>query len=330
MKYNPKKSILITGGAGFIGSSFIKYILKKYSDYKIINIDKLTYCGNLKNLQNMEKKQLYKFINGDITNESFIKKIIDDEKIKIVINFAAESDVDRAAMEADQCINTNINGVRTLLDSCRQTDIEHFIQISADKVYGNIENGFADEAKRLNPSNIYAVSKAAADLTCMAYYSTFNIPVSIVRLCNNFGPYQFPEKLIPFFITNILINKKIPVFNQGKNIRAWIYVEDTCSAIETVMNKGKKGEIYNISTDNLLTNLDLTKKILNFMKKTDSCMEFTENHPKHDIRYAMNSEKIKKLGWSEQHNFDEALEFTINWYKKNPNWYKPLLNKVKK
>jgi len=325
----PITNILVAGGAGFIGSNFIKYLFGKYTTYKIINVDKLTYCGNLKNLEEIRDNPLYKFINGDICDSVFIEKIILEEKIDSVINFAAESDVDRSVKYGEDCIRTNINGVRTLLDIFKDKRIDRFIQISTDEVYGNIEFGSCKEDSRLNPTSTYSVSKAAADLLCLSYYKTYNMPIVILRPTNNYGLCQFPEKIVPKFITNLIQNKSVTLYGDGRYIRSWVYVEDTCSAIDIALHKSEPGQIYNISTNNPITNLDLTENILNIINKSKTMIKHVEDRPGHDRRYSVDSTKIRQLGWKPIHDFLESLKFTIHWYQNNPDWWQPILPKVK-
>ncbi len=326
----PHINFLITGGAGFIGSNFIKYLLKKYQNYRVINIDKLTYCGNLKNLEDFIKNPLYKFINGDICNKSFVEKIAIEEQIDVVVNFAAESAVDRSIQYGEKHIQTNINGVRVLLEVFNEKKVKKFIQISTDEVYGETESDNpADENFILNPSSTYSVSKAAADLLCKAYHRTYDMPIMIVRPVNNFGPYQFPEKIISRFVTNILQDKPVSLYGDGQHLRNWIFVEDTCNAIDTVLSKGTTGEIYNISTNNSITNLNLTKKIINILGQSETLIKYVEDRPGHDKQYYIDSGKIRELGWYPIRDFEESLKYTVHWYKNNVNWWKPLLSKVK-
>lgn len=321
-----KNNILVTGGAGFIGSNFIRYMLKKYdNDYRIINVDKLTYCGNLKNLEEITQHPLYKFINGDICDKSFIEKIITDEKIDIVINFAAESNVDRSIEDEGEFIHTNIEGVKTLLSIFKDRSIKKFLHISTDEVYGSVENSSCTEECTLNPSNNYSVTKAAADLLCSAYYKTYQVPTVIARPTNNFGPYQHPEKIISKFIIYILNQKSVPLYGDGLYTRDWIYVEDTCDAIDTLLHKSNSGEIYNISAGNLTTNLELTKQILNFMGKDESYIKHVKDRPGHDRRYSISCDKIRSLGWKPICDFQESLKYTIHWYQNNNQWWEDLL-----
>lgn len=315
-------NILVTGGAGFIGSNFIHYLLKNYDD-QIVNIDKLTYAGNLDNLKDVSDSKRYKFYKGDIRNEKLINKIF-DTNIDYIVNFAAESHVDRSIEKPNQFIETNIEGTQILLNRALDCDIKKFVQISTDEVYGSLDKkGKFCENNVLNPTNPYAASKASADLITKSYYQTYDLPVNITRSSNNYGPYQYPEKLIPLFITNIIKNKKLPLYGDGKNIRDWIYVEENCKAIDLVMRKGNKGEVYNIGDNNEKSNLEITKSILKIMNKPESLIEFVEDRLGHDYRYALNNQKIKKeLGWNSKISFKEGLKKTINWYIRNKDWWK--------
>lgn len=315
--------LLVTGGAGFIGSNFIKYILKKYLTYKIINLDKLTYAGNLNNLTEIKNNKNYKFVKGDICNQKIVEKLIKD--IDIIINFAAESHVDRSIIEPSAFLKTNIFGTHTLLESAKKYSIKRYIQISTDEVYGSIEKGAFKETDSLNPSSPYSASKASADLLVMSYFTTYKLPVLITRSSNNFGPNQYPEKIIPLFITNILRGKKIPVYGDGLNIRDWIYVIDNCRAIDLVLHKGKIGEIYNIGANNEKTNMELTKIILDKMDKPTGLIEYVKDRLGHDRRYAVNCSKIKKLGFKTKYEFIIALKKTVEWYKNNKSWWLSLI-----
>ncbi|MHA1222218.1 MAG: dTDP-glucose 4,6-dehydratase [Candidatus Heimdallarchaeaceae archaeon] len=314
---------VVTGGCGFIGSNFIRYILQKYEDIKITNIDKLTYAGNLENLRSLESNPKYKFIKGDITNYSLLSSIFTNN-IDLVINFAAETHVDRSIKGGDEFINTNVLGTHILLKFCNQYDIK-FVQISTDEVYGSRKEGHFTENDILNPSSLYSSSKAAADLLVKSYFITYGLDIKITRSSNNFGPYQYPEKLIPLFITNLIRNKKVPVYGTGQNVREWVFVEDNCAAIDTVIQKGKKGEIYNIGSGIEKTNLEITKLILSKFDYGDEMIEFVPDRLGHDFRYALDTSKIRGLGWKPKYNFEEAFDLTISWYKKNRSWWEPLL-----
>ena len=315
--------ILITGGAGFIGSNFIHYLLDNYDD-QIINIDKLTYAGNLDNLRDISSNNNYEFYQGDILDKKFIKKVF-DQSIDYVVNFAAETHVDRSIENSNQFIKTNVEGTQVLLDRALECNIKNFVQISTDEVYGSINKGKFNENNKLKPNNPYSASKASADLLLKAYHNTYNLPVNITRSSNNYGPYQYPEKLIPLFITNIMQDKKIPLYGDGENIRDWIYVKDNCKAIDLVMRKGKRGEIYNIGANNEKSNIEITKAILKIMNKSEDIIKYVEDRPGHDYRYALNNKKIRnELGWNPKISFYKGLRKTINWYQNNEKWWKIL------
>ena len=318
------KKLLITGGAGFIGSNFIHYILKKYKNYKVVNLDKLTYAGNLDNLKDVEKDSRYKFIKGDICDEKLVDRIFKKEKLNFVINFAAETHVDRSILDPKAFIRTDVLGTHTLLEAVRKYGIERMVQISTDEVYGSIKKGKFKEIDNLLPNSPYSASKTGADLLVRAYYKTFNLPVLITRSSNNFGPYQYPEKLIPLFITNLIEGKKVPVYGTGKNIRDWIYILDNCAGIDKVLHKGKIGEIYNIGGENEKTNMEITNMILEGVGKDKTCIEYVKDRPGHDFRYALDIKKAKKLDWKPKYSFDKAMKETIEWYKENQWWWKKI------
>ncbi|HDP70189.1 MAG TPA: dTDP-glucose 4,6-dehydratase [Actinobacteria bacterium] len=314
--------LLITGGAGFIGSNFIRYMLKVHPNYKIINLDKLTYAGNLDNLKDIEKNPNYSFIKGDICDTSLVLKLA--KEVDVVINFAAESHVDRSIESPDEFISTNIFGTNNLLKSAFDAKIKRFIQISTDETYGSIESGSFKETDSLFPNSPYSASKASGDLIARSYWKTYGFPVIVTRSTNNFGPYQYPEKLIPLFVTNVLENKKVPLYGDGLNVRDWLYVKDNCEAIDLILHKGKEGEIYNIGAKNELSNIEITKMVLDVLGKDENFIEHVTDRPGHDRRYSVDILKIKKLGWNPQHDFDEALKLTVNWYKDNKWWWEKL------
>jgi dTDP-glucose 4,6-dehydratase len=321
-----KNRIIITGGCGFIGSNFIQFIMKKYPHIKIINIDKLTYSGNLNNLKDITNNPNYTFIQEDICNHNSMLEIIKEGDV--IVNFAAESHVDNSILDPQVFIKTNILGAHSILEAARKKNAELFMQISTDEVYGslNFDQNSSKEIDSLSPSSPYSASKAAAEMICIGNMKTFKQPIIITRSSNNFGPYQFPEKVIPLFVTNLLEGKKVPVYGTGKNIRDWIYVLDNCEAIEFIINNGKAGEIYNIGGGNEIQNIDLTRKILKYMGLGDSYMDFVIDRKGHDLRYSLNSSKIKNLGWNPKFTFEEAFHLTINWYKQNKWWWEPLKN----
>ncbi len=312
--------LLVTGGCGFIGSNFIRYILDEYPDYKITNLDCLSYAGNLDNLSEVAKNKNYKFIKGDIRDFKLVKKIINDKDV--VINFAAQTHVDRSIKEAKDFIETNIVGVFTLLEASRNTNIKLFLQVSTDEVYGSTLEGSFIEADTLSPSSPYSASKAAGDVLCNSYALTYKMPVAITRCTNNFGPYQYPEKVIPLFITNILENKKVPLYGDGLNVRDWIYVLDHVRAIDFLMRKAEPGEIYNISSNNEITNIELTKIILKKFDLDENYIDYIEDRPAHDRRYSLDSTKLRNLGWKPVYDFSASLDATIDWYKENIKWWK--------
>ncbi|MCD6247562.1 MAG: dTDP-glucose 4,6-dehydratase [Candidatus Diapherotrites archaeon] len=315
--------LLVTGGCGFIGSNFIHYYIKRHPDVEIVNLDKLTYAGRLENLQDITDNKNYTFIKGDVCNANDVKKAM--QGVSLVVHFAAESHVDRSIEDPLSFLRTDTIGTAVLLEEARRQDIEKFVCISTDEVYGSVEEGFAKEGWQLKPSSPYSASKAAADRLAYAYYYTYGLPVVIHRGSNNFGPYQYPEKIIPLFITNLLRGKKVPLYGTGLNKRDWLYVEDNCASIELLLEKGKKGEAYNVAAHNELTNLELTKMILKELGKGEEMIEFVKDRPGHDKRYALNTEKIEALGWKPKWKFEDALRYTINWYEENEWWWKPLV-----
>ncbi len=316
--------ILITGGAGFIGSNFIHYIFKKYKNWRIINLDKLTYAGSLDNLRKIEKDPRYKFIKGDIGDRKLVSEIFRKEKPDYIINFAAETHVDRSIKNPEIFIKTNIIGTQVLLEASRHYKIKKFCHISTDEIYGSIKKGKFKETDPLFPNSPYSASKASADLIIRSYFKTFNLPILIVRSCNNFGLYQYPEKLIPLFITNLLENKKVPLYGKGENIREWIYVLDNCRAIDLVLQKGKIGEIYNIGSGEEKRNIEIAKILLKELKKDENYIEYIKDRPGHDFRYSLDWTKIRKLGFRPKYSFEKAIKETIKWYKENRWWWKKL------
>jgi dTDP-glucose 4,6-dehydratase len=314
--------LLVTGGCGFIGSNFIKRMFKTHPAYKIVNLDKLTYCGNPENLRDIERDLRYTFIKGDICDRKIVDKAING--CDAVINFAAESHVDRSIEDASAFIRTNIHGVYTLLESAKKHNIKRFIQISTDETYGSIRKGSFKETSLLHPNSPYSAAKAGGDHLALAYYTTFKLPVIVTRSSNNFGPYQYPEKVIPLFITNLLANKKVPLYGDGMNVRDWLYVFDNCSAIDLILHKGKIGEIYNIGGSFEIPNIELTKIILKFLGKTDKMINYVSDRMGHDRRYSLDSTKVRKLGWKPSKSFDTAIKETINWYKANTTWWQKL------
>ena len=317
-------NLLVTGGAGFIGSNFIRYMLRAHPDYRIVNLDSLTYAGNLNNLKDCDSSPRYLFVRGDICDSPLVNSVMEEHVIDTVIHFAAESHVDRSIADASAFVKTNILGTYTLLEAARQHALHRFIHISTDEVYGSIPEGSFRETDVLSPSSPYSSSKAGSDLLALSYFTTFNLPVIVTRCTNNFGPYQFPEKLIPLFVTNLIDGKKVPVYGTGKNVRDWIHVDDHCQAVDLLLDKGNYGEIYNIGGENEKTNLEITEKILTLLKKDDSMIEHVQDRPGHDFRYSLDCSKIRALGWKPGHSFDEGLEETLRWYVQNEWWWRPL------
>lgn len=314
--------LLVTGGAGFIGSNFIRYVLNKHPDCQVLNFDKLTYAGNPDNLKDVAQNPNYDFVKGDITDARAVEEVM--EGIDVVLNFAAESHVDRSILSPDEFVLTNVLGVNTLLKVAREKKVERFVQISTDEVYGSIENGSFRESDLLMPSSPYSASKAGGDLLAYSYWVTHRFPVVITRSSNNFGPYQYPEKVIPLFITNALEDRPLPLYGDGLNVRDWLFVVDNCEAIDLVLHQGKEGEIYNIGAGNELTNSDLTEKILQLLRKPETLIKYVKDRPGHDRRYSIDSSKVHKLGWQPRRKFEEALEETIRWYENNTEWWKKL------
>jgi dTDP-glucose 4,6-dehydratase len=318
--------LIVTGGAGFIGSNFIHYWLNKYPADFIINLDKLTYAGNLESLKDIENNPNYKFIQGDICDFDLVNDLVSD-KVDLIVNFAAETHVDRSVMSSKDFIRTNVEGTMTLLDAAKNNGEVRFHHISTDEVFGDLSlDGAAfTEKSAYNPRNPYSASKAASDHLVRSYYYTHALPITISNCSNNYGPFHFPEKMIPLFITNLLENKKVPVYGEGKNIRDWIFVTDHCQGVDLVIKKGKIGQTYCLGGNNQITNIDLTKKILNLMGKGEEMIEFVKDRPGHDLRYAMDFSKAKKeLGWEPQVGLEQGLTQTIDWFKNNQDWWQKI------
>ena len=313
-------NILVTGGAGFIGSNFVRYMVEKYSDYHIINLDALTYCGNLENLKDIEDKDNYTFVKGDIRDKAIVDELV--EKSDYVINFAAESHVDRSIADPEIFIKSNVLGTQVLLNAAKEHGVEKYIQISTDEVYGTLgKTGYFTEDTPLQPNSPYSASKAGGDLIARAYYETFGLPVNITRCSNNYGPYQFPEKLIPLMISNALEDKKLPVYGDGKNVRDWLHVHDHCSAIDLVLHDAKPGDVYNIGGNNEKQNIEIVKLILSELDRDESLIEFVTDRLGHDRRYAIDSTKIQEeLSWSPEYTFEVGIRKTIQWYLDNQDW----------
>jgi len=314
--------ILVTGGAGFIGSNFVRHVLAAHPDDAVVNLDKLTYAGNLENLRDIEKDPRYRFVHGDICDRAQIRKTM--QGVDAVVHFAAETHVDRSNTGAAEFLSTNVTGTFTLLEAARELKVGRFVAIGTDEVYGSIAKGAARELDPLNPSNPYSASKAAADLLAKAYWTTHRLPVIVTRSSNNFGPYQYPEKVIPLFITNAIEDKALPLYGDGKNVRDWLYVLDNCAAIDLVLRKGKEGEIYNIGGSHEVENILLTRQVLHLVGKPETLITPVADRPGHDRRYALDSSKMRGLGWKPAHTFAAALEATVEWYKGHEAWWKPI------
>ena len=323
--------LLVTGGAGFIGGNFVHYMVEKYPEDEIVNLDLLTYAGNLETLKPVEDKANYRFIRGDIADRSFIMNLFETEKFDIVINFAAESHVDRSIADPGIFVQTNVMGTVVLLDACRTYGVKRFHQVSTDEVYGDLPldrpDLFFTEETPLHTSSPYSSSKASADLFVMAYYRTYGLPVTISRCSNNYGPYQFPEKLIPLMISRALADEKLPVYGKGENVRDWLHVLDHCIAIDLIVRKGKEGETYNIGGHNERTNLEVVKTILQALGKPESLIEYVADRPGHDRRYAIDPKKMEtELGWKPIYTFDTGIVETIEWYLNNQEWWQHILS----
>ncbi|CAD6493473.1 MAG: GDP-L-fucose synthase [Candidatus Argoarchaeum ethanivorans] len=316
--------ILVTGGSGFIGSNFVRYMLNEHPDDVIINLDKLTYAGNPDNLKDIENNPNYSFVRGDICDPDTVDTLMQEQQIDHIVHFAAETHVDRSITDGSAFVRTNLLGTYALLDSALRHGIDRFIHISTDEVYGSTNEGSFKETDVLNPSSPYSSSKAGSDLLARSYYVTYDLPVIITRCTNNFGSHQYPEKLIPLFITNLLEDEKVPVYGTGQNVRDWIYVLDHCRAIDFILQHGGVGEIYNIGGGDERTNLEITENILEILGKDDSMVEHVKDRPGHDFRYSLDCSRLKDLGWVPKYNFEDALEKTIGWYIENEWWWKKL------
>lgn len=320
-------NIIVTGGAGFIGSCFVRHILKKHPEYKIINLDCLTYAGNIANLDDVKSNTNYSFVHGNICDKKLVFELC--ENADAIVNFAAESHVDRSISGPEIFVETNVKGTLNLLQAAKEHKIQRFLQVSTDEVYGTLGNtGYFTETTPLAPNSPYSASKAGADMLVRAYFETYKMPVLNTRCSNNYGPYQYPEKLIPFFISRLLNGQKVPVYGDGLNVRDWLYVYDHCEAIDVVLHRGKEGEVYNIGGHNEKTNLEITNIILNAMGKDESSIEYVQDRLGHDRRYAIDNTKIQtQLGWKPSLTFEEGIKLTINWYLNNQDWIKSIENK---
>lgn len=323
--------IIVTGGAGFIGGNFIHYMLEKYPNDQIVCLDKLTYAGNMETLEPVIDNKNFKFVKGDIADRAFVYKLFEEEKPDVIINFAAESHVDRSITDPDVFLKTNIMGTGVLLDACRLYGIKRYHQVSTDEVYGDLPLDRPDlyftEETPIHTSSPYSASKASSDLLVLAYHRTFKLPVTISRCSNNYGPYQFPEKLIPLMIANALNDKPLPVYGKGENVRDWLYVIDHCKAIDLIVREGKVGEVYNIGGHNEKTNIEVVKIILKELGKSEDLIRFVTDRPGHDRRYAIDPAKIsRELGWEPTTLFDEGIKMTIRWYLENKSWWENIIS----
>ncbi len=324
-------NILVTGGAGFIGSNFIFHMIKKYPDYRIVCIDSLTYAGNLATLEPLLKRRNFRFVRASITDKAEVDKLFEEEKPDIAVNFAAESHVDRSIENPSVFLETNILGTQILMDACRKYGIKRYHQVSTDEVYGDLPldrpDLFFTEETSIHTSSPYSASKAGADLLAGAYYRTYGLPVTISRCSNNYGPYQFPEKLIPLMIVNALADKPLPVYGKGENVRDWLYVEDHCIAIDLIIHGGRIGEIYNIGGHNEMKNIDIVKIICEELKKPESLIAYVADRKGHDMRYAVDPAKIhRELGWLPETKFEDGIRRTIRWYLENKSWWKEIVS----
>ena len=323
--------ILVTGGAGFIGSNFVYYMLKEHPDYDIVVLDKLTYAGNLHTLAPAMENPHFRFVKGDITDRPFVFSLFEEAPIDIIVNFAAESHVDRSILDPEVFLKTNILGTQVLLDAARKYNVSRFHQVSTDEVYGDLPldrtDLFFEETTPIHTSSPYSASKAAADLLVLAYFRTFGLPVSISRCSNNYGPYHFPEKLIPLMIINALHDKPLPVYGEGINVRDWLYVEDHCSAIDLIIHNGRAGEIYNVGGHNEMRNIDVVRLIVEALGKSEDLITYVKDRAGHDLRYAINPEKIhSELGWLPKTTFAEGIRKTIDWYLNNRAWWETIIS----
>ena len=321
------QSILVTGGAGFIGSNFVRHLIDKYSDYRILVLDALTYAGNRGNLADLEKNPRFLFYHGNICDRDVVDNLMSN--VDAVVNFAAETHVDRSIHEAESFVRTDVLGTLVLLEAAHKYKIDRYIQISTDEVYGSIDKGAFTEHHPLQPNSPYSSSKAGGDMMVRAYHNTFGTPTMITRASNNYGPYQYPEKLIPFFVTNAIDNQPLPLYGDGLNVRDWLYVGDHCEAVDFVLHHGQPGEIYNIGGGNERTNIDITKIILQTLAKSDTLIKRVPDRPGHDRRYAVDTSKLQALGWKPKVVFEDAVIDTIQWYVKNESWWRQIKEKQK-
>jgi len=314
--------LVVTGGAGFIGSNFVRFMLRRYDDLEVVNLDKLTYAGNLENLRDVEDDARYTFVKGDICDAAVVRAAL--QGADAVVNFAAETHVDRSISGPQDFISTDVLGTHTLLEAVRELAIARYVQISTDEVYGSTETGSFTEESDLAPSSPYSASKAGADLLVLAYHRTYGAPVLITRSSNNYGPWQYPEKIIPLFITNAIDDQALPVYGDGLNVRDWLYVDDNCAGIDAVLRKGALGEVYNIGGGNEVKNLALTRHILELLGKSPELIRFVADRPGHDRRYSIDCGKLQALGWHPATPFETGLERTVSWYRDNPTWWRKI------
>jgi dTDP-glucose 4,6-dehydratase len=314
--------LVVTGGAGFIGSNFVRFMLRRYDDLEVVNLDKLTYAGNLENLRDIEDDARYTFVKGDICDAAVVRAAL--QGADAVVNFAAETHVDRSISGPQDFISTDVLGTHTLLEAVRELAIARYVQISTDEVYGSTETGSFTEESDLVPSSPYSASKAGADLLVLAYHRTYGAPVLITRSSNNFGPWQYPEKIIPLFIINAIDDQALPVYGDGLNVRDWLYVDDNCAGIDAVLRKGALGEVYNIGGGNEVRNLTLTRQILELLGKSPELIRFVADRPGHDRRYSIDCGKLQALGWRPATPFETGLERTVSWYRDNPPWWRKI------
>lgn len=323
--------LLITGGAGFIGSNFVRHMVRKYPNYEIVNLDLLTYAGNLESLKDIEDAPNYKFVRGDIADRPFIMQLFEQEKFDVVVNFAAESHVDRSITDPGIFVRTNVMGTQVLLDASKEYGVKRYHQVSTDEVYGDLPldrpDLFFTEETPLHTSSPYSSSKASADLFVLAYYRTFGLPVTVSRCSNNYGPYHFPEKLIPLMIIRALDDARLPVYGKGENVRDWLHVEDHCSAIDLIIHSGRVGEVYNIGGHNERTNLEVVKTVLKALGKPESLISYVTDRPGHDLRYAIDATKLEtELGWEPQYTFETGITQTIEWYLAHREWWQRIVS----
>jgi dTDP-glucose 4,6-dehydratase len=314
--------LLVTGGAGFIGSNFVRHVLAAHRDDSVVNLDKLTYAGNLANLADVADDSRYSFIHGDVCDGKLVRDVA--RNVDAVVNFAACTHVDRSLLEPDEFLRTDVFGVFTLLEATRELRIPRFLHVSTDEVYGSVERGSSRESDPLRPTNPYSASKASGDLLALAAWHSYRTPVTITRSSNNFGPYQYPEKVIPLFITNAIEDRPLPLYGDGQNVRDWLYVADNCAAIDLVLRQGRDGEVYNVGGGHEVENLALTRAILRLTGKPEALIQPVKDRPGHDRRYSLDSSKVRQLGWAPRHPFDAALAETVRWYREHEAWWRPL------